>query len=217
MLNWIALTGFAVSIVGLGFYLYRHYHPKHQYHAKYNIAVHEAGHTLLAWACTLVCEITCVDTLQHKDGGRGGTTIFKIYAKTVRGMWSELVITLAGIAAEVNIYGKFQAQEVSEDLISAWELSRKLVNQQQLLAPWKLPKTPTIPFSKIYRKVSPDQILILEQAYAMAGHLLITHKQRYHQLMSSLINYQILDNQKVSEVLGKRQWTKTLSSEVLFI
>ena len=217
MLNLIALIGFVVSIVGLGFSLYRYYRPKYPYPLKYHIAIHEAGHTLLAWACTLVREITSVDTLQHKDGGKGGATRFTMYAQTINGMWSELVITLGGIAAEVNTYGQFRVIEVPEDLTSAWELSQKLANQQQLLAPWKLPKTLTIPFSKIYRKVSSDQIVILEQAYLMANHLLLTHEQRFSQLMSSLVNKPILNTKQVDEVLGERQWIRTLSPQSLFV
>lgn len=217
MLNLVALIGFAVSVVSLGFFLYHQYRPKYQYPIKYRITTHEAGHTLAAWACTLVGEITSINTIEGKDGGRGGLTCFTIYGKTIRGMWCDLVITLAGIAAEANIYGRFRSIEAEEDLKIAWKLSQQLASQNQLVAPWELPQTPNLSFDKIYKQVSLDQKIILEQAYVMARHLLLKHKQRYSQLMNSLIEHPILTEQEVNNVLGARRSITALSPNVLFI
>lgn len=166
------------------------------------IAVHEAGHAITAWICPHVQEVS----LATIESEFGGTVLFKIFDKT----WPQIVISLAGVAAEQLIFGKFNPKPAEMDLLSARALCKK-INIEDL--PIKSRIISDLSFDKIFfQKLSKKEKIILLTAYLKAKEILSDRKVLLIKLISSLLLLKSMNEKQLSLVLGKRDFIKILAS-----
>lgn len=166
------------------------------------IAFHEAGHAIAAWICPHVQEVS----LATIESEFGGMVLFKVFAKT----WPQIVISLAGIAAEQIIFGKFNAKPAETDLLSARALCKK-INIENI--PIKSRMTLGLSFDKIFlQKLSKKEKIILSAAYLKAKEILSDKKILLIKLTSSLLLLKSMNEKQLSLVLGKRDFIKILAS-----
>lgn len=180
------------------------------------IAVHESGHALCAWSCRLVKEIDKVHTVMES---RGGLTHFTLYDfDTVPGQWCDLVITLAGMAAEIKVYGRTHSGRSHGDLTRCFEIADYLAQANELTPPWK--KTPTrttLPFHKMFRQLSPTQRSIIDQAYDMAHLILHRYDDKFHHLIRVLLDKKNLGIPEVEDALGSKSMMRWFPRSTLFV
>src|SRR5271166_3771290 len=77
------------------------------------LAVHEAGHAVAGWCCTLVGEVA-VATIEAKSGGYVRHSYYKIDGPEAE--WCEMVISLAGVVAEATVYSRWRTRGCEQDL-----------------------------------------------------------------------------------------------------
>ena len=140
-------------------------------------AVHEAGHTLAAWCCTLVEAVDSV-TIEKKEGG------YILYrqntANTDEGVWCALVITLCGLAAEISEFGVIRSGESETDLQKSLASARKLAISGSVKSPWGTQsREKTLKFKKMYRDLEPIHEQILIEAYHMCHIIIQSHGHRF--------------------------------------
>jgi len=172
-------------------------------------AVHEAGHAIVAWACTWVSTVDSV-SIEEKDGG---STCFRLKSDdSPEEMWCNLVISLAGIAAEVGAFKRMHSTESKGDLVKSLALSEKLAKLNQVTPPWKVPeREKSLPFDKIFRSLDHDQKVILTHAYHVAHGVIDSHGAHYYKLVSLLLTKKTISSSDMESILGKRAIIKLIA------
>ena len=215
---WVYWLGMSISIIGLILLIDYWWANRYRYPDARRIQVHEAGHAVVAWACTLVADISRIDTLHNKEGVTGGLTAFNLYkAKNVPTLWCDLVIALAGIAAEANIYRSFRSSWSQSDLSGSHKISRQLAELGELEPPWENSETHSLPFQRMYQSLMPAQLIVLNRAYAMSRHLLIKHDDKFRQLMLCLEEHSIITTPQINKVMGTKSFMRFLPPSTLFV
>ncbi len=163
------------------------------------LAVHEAGHAVTAWCCTMVTDVSI--TIEAKGGG--GHVTWMMHGDGVDETWHRLVIALAGAAAEAMIYKRSRPENSSKyDFGRAHEYAETIGNAP---APWSDPGGPTISFEKIYASPpSPAVRKNLESAYRMASHVIRAHGRDFYRLVSLLLAHRTVKEHDVTRILGHR-------------
>ncbi|MGH6879053.1 MAG: hypothetical protein ACREHV_16970 [Rhizomicrobium sp.] len=180
-------------------------------------AVHEAGHTTAAWCCTLVIDVTSA-TIENYEAGKfaGGLTSYQFYSQdNPHNRWCQMVIQLAGIAAEIEAYGKMQSAEGKSDLVNAREIAQALAKDGHLTPPWKASRKRFLPFDKMFVAISPEEKQIFDVAYNMAHTILDAHGTRYFKLVSLLLMHKTVDSAKIESILGRRHFTRFMTLPTL--
>lgn len=164
-------------------------------------AVHEAGHAIAVWCCTLVTDVSAV--VVKKEGREGYVRFEKVVTETPRALWCELVISLSGVAAEAMIYKRGRSADSREDLERALVFAERIGRAD---APWKTSSGPTFDFSKIYASPpSPHVVRNLETGYRMAKRILHANENRFYGLVSALITKKKLTKKDLESLLGSRK------------
>ncbi|HYX19560.1 MAG TPA: hypothetical protein VFA98_01800, partial [Thermoanaerobaculia bacterium] len=81
------------------------------------VAVHEAGHAVAAWCCTLVAEVK-IATIEDKGGG-GVVKYSYVPSPNPAAPWCCAVIALAGVAAEAHVYARWKTAGAHKDITDA--------------------------------------------------------------------------------------------------
>ena len=174
---------------------------------KCQIAVHESGHAVVAWCCTIVTRIA--QAVVGSDGGFVDYAIQPFDSSDVR--WCKIVLCMAGAAAEITVFGKIRSGESRSDLAEARSLTEGLIGKGDSTSPWRIkwvgPKS--LPFAQIYvPTISPEEETILANAYVRAKELVQAHGDRFYALVTELMEKRILDEQDLERILHKRSFVQ---------
>jgi len=171
------------------------------------IAVHEAGHAVAAWGCTIVQNVELVAI----DGPDGGFVKFNTCAINSSDRdWCEAVLMLAGVAAEVAVWGKVRTGGAKDDLLKAREKVQGILGMGDDHAPWRRkPIDPCIPFDAMYYPVLSDaEHRALANAYLHAKNIVRSHGRSYYKLVSALMSKRRLNEAEVADILPRRSFLK---------
>lgn len=211
MFIWIALACVIALIV-----VSRFFEPKSEplpkqpeQHGKLfenRAAVHEAGHTIAAWCCTLVPSVDRV-SIEVKTGG---ITEYLVYDQEAHeGIWCSIVISLAGIAAEIAAWGKMRSMECESDLQKALKNAKILVADGHTEPPWKVsPRSASLKFEKIFRELDAEHGQVLSDCYHMAHSILEAHGNNFHKVVSLLLTKKTVRTGDIEAILGQRTFIK---------
>lgn len=133
------------------------------------ILAHEAGHALAAWHCTVVdtidvdCTLPAGGIVRSRMSVRGASGNAQALAAEMH--WCRLVITLAGIAAELRVFGTCRTLPCGEDLV----LAREIVALLAAHGHDRRKDTGLVPFHQFYAEpLTNDEAAVLHAAYADA-------------------------------------------------
>lgn len=151
---------------------------------QYIVAVHEAGHAIAALRCPLV---TSVDRIHIAPDG--GYVSYVIRGDDVRTMWCSTVILLAGVAAEVMIYGRFRSGRAASDLAKARSLAETLV-LKGFQVPSGARARHTLDFAAMFEtRPDPKVAAVLQAAYTTSRALLDKHQAQHGRLTGALLAF----------------------------
>lgn len=177
------------------------------------IAVHEAGHTVAAWCCTQVVEVQSV-TIEASTGG------FVLYTfntnMTPESRWCSIVISLSGMASEIQAYGKMRSGPCGSDLEKSVAAARELIVSGDVTPPWKPPKKRdgTLQFEKMFSGLSTDEKQILDECYHMSHVIIDTYGEKLHKIVSMLLTMKTIKSSDLEKVLGPRMFIKVANATV---
>lgn len=161
------------------------------------IAVHEAGHLIVLWACTYVTAIrhAAVDISDTADDARAGVvdaTMRDDALYTDDGIWCRLVATLAGVAAEGLTYGN--------SIGHAGDVPRARQLAQELLA-----RRYPLPASRESLRL-PEGLEGLgpQIALGQAWRVLESHRAAFDRAVAFLLDKRHVNEAEIIEALGPR-------------
>jgi ATP-dependent Zn protease len=130
-------------------------------------------------------------------------------------VWCDIVIHLAGMAAEIAAYGRTRSGGCSSDLTRARNLARVLHAKGKTQPPWKiLERKHTLSFDKIIVDLDPQHGQILRDAYHMAHAILEAHGNKFYKVVSVLLTRKTASAADIESVLGPRAFVKVMGVPV---
>ncbi|MFH1047388.1 MAG: hypothetical protein V1738_03735, partial [Patescibacteria group bacterium] len=169
-------------------------------------AVHEAGHALVAYHSRHVDRIVSV-----KCNAEIGQTInyIKYGLSGLSAQWEQITIELAGMAAEIIVFGKVSSSRSRDDLVSARQFAEKISVRSPAtrhLCPWQdEPNLGTISIEQMFftdRRPDTETIAIMKMAYRRAKALLICEADRFARLTIELAKAGQLQTTEISCLLN---------------
>lgn len=164
-----------------------------------NTAVHEAGHAFVASRCTVI-RVTQI-RLEEKGGGGAVTTCQISGAANLP--WCQLVVDLAGVAAEAMVFGlKFRTGPATDDLLKARDRAEHIA-ALELKRPWDK-DVPTISLawrSMFVEPLSEQAEAVMSLAYSYARYILERNRTQHHQLTSAVLAHRVMDEALVEAYL----------------
>lgn len=170
------------------------------------VAVHEIGHSIVAWACTAVTFFDYATIVPDSSGNDG----YVEYVIKKNAPWCRLAIAMAGVAGEVLVYGKFDALASEMDLEKAKKLAIFLKGTK---CPFPLPenkKGKKMDFTKVFESISQEEATIIEQGYWMAKAIIESYGKRSDRAVSLLLKHKTCTEKHFEPVLGSREHLKLL-------
>jgi hypothetical protein len=177
------------------------------------LAVHEAGHAVAAWCCTLVAEVDLA-TIEHKDkieGWEGGVVRYSFYGVNwMDDRWCKMVIALSGVAAEAMVYSRWRTTGSQADLLKALAVAESLASSKNPVdPPWRrlgaIPGDRVPDLASAFRsKPSSGATGNLEEGYRMARRVLRSHGGAFFKVVSMLLAKKSTTKADIEALLGKR-------------
>lgn len=164
------------------------------------IAVHEAGHAVVAWCSPLAWNIS--GTVSDTDGN--GRVSYKRHAsKDPDRIWLDTVVKLAGLAAEVHVFKRFRSLPSYQDLLYARAHAQHLVSLGA--ASRYSTEERLLPFHRMFHTpLEQAEERILNAAYREAKRIVSHHGSKYFRLVSLFLTCKTVTEQQISTVLGSR-------------
>lgn len=172
-----------------------------------NVAVHEAGHGVTAWACTTVKTIDRIDIDGDGDDVAGTHERLSLALESHEATWCDVVIKLGGVAAEVMVYGKIRTWTARTDLVEARALAKQILQRNAAAPSWATPKgqAATLPLDLMYDPpLSEEEHRVLDHAYRMARTVVSAYRDGHGRLVGVLLYKRHMTNAEVLAVLGPR-------------
>jgi ATP-dependent Zn protease len=169
------------------------------------LAVHEAGHAVIAWCCTIVPSVK-VATVEDPMGGMVLYTCRE--PKEPEAAWCRAVIALAGVAAEAHVYGRWKTRGSEGDISKALAFVRE-IGPREVAPPWMKigeagSKVPD--FGKLFHGgIGALERERMKEAYRMARKIVATHGGDYFRLVSALLAMKTTSEVHLEKILGKRR------------
>jgi len=177
------------------------------------LAVHEAGHAVAGWCCTLVGEVS-VATIEDKNGGFVRHSYYAIGGPEAE--WCEMVISFAGIAAEAMVYSRWRTRGSEGDLSRVLECAKKIGAEGQANLPWdKLGSVDgSVPdFKKMFKgELAPFVLENLEEGYRMTRCVLRSHGSRFFKMVQLLLTKKAVTRFDMERALGKRHFETLIAA-----
>lgn len=177
------------------------------------IAIHEAGHTIVSWWCSGVEKITTI-TIEAENGG--GLMNYHAYQSTdLAHYWCLLVIYLGGLAAETAVSNNFRTVGADSDLTRAKDLANKISKiVGSINPPWEwIEEVEEIPFQNYYPiPPSSEELIILRQAFEFAKKIIIQQKLDHQKLTELLLERKTITQIEVENLFGSREMIKALGT-----
>jgi hypothetical protein len=165
-------------------------------------AVHEVGHLLVAARCTRVDAIIGAEIRDD-----GGSVTYDIRSDDGK-VECEMVILLAGLAAENMVYGMFHPSECRDDLMRARVLAKHAIARRFPYSSDNLPKF----FGKVFEvPASEKENGAMQLAYVTARTLLEKKNALAHsKLVGSLLAMRKMSERDIEAHVGGRGFIKAL-------
>ena len=184
---------------------------------KHTIAYHESGHAsvswLLRWANPLV-KVTIVP--RGKALGAAWYLPEERQITTYEQMFDEMTSLMAGRASEEIVYGKIstgalndieRATKMAQALVTYYGMSPEVGNISYYDSTGQSDFGITKPFSeKTAETIDREVRRMVEEAYAKAKELLLTHREQLDQLASQLYEHEVLFREDLERIYGPRPW-----------
>lgn len=197
------MVGFLALAAALGLVALRSRPPISNLQARLEwICTHEAGHTIVAWCCPLVGMVTGV-TIEPLPGGRtawsGLTTHdWLVPPGLAERQWWDIVIAMAGLAAEMLTYGELRTLPPRRDILDALAAVRVMCRDHgcpPATGPLSLP---------LSVRCSPVEASVLERAFRQACRLVADRRQAHALLARTLVDKRRLSPAELRAMLGPR-------------
>ena len=184
---------------------------------KRTIAYHESGHAsvswLLRWANPLV-KVTIVP--RGKALGAAWYLPEERQITTYEQMFDEMTSLMAGRASEEIVFGKIstgalndieRATKMAQALVTYYGMSPEVGNisfyDSSGQSEWGLTK----PFSeKTAETIDAEVRRMVEEAYAKAKELILSHRDQLDQLATQLYDKEVLFREDLERIYGPRPW-----------
>lgn len=168
-----------------------------------HIAVHEAGHLLAAWYCSSVVEI--VEAVAEDT--KGGVLYSFLVTGSAIDLWNQLVISLAGITAELMHVKVARATSSREDLRRSVELAEVLSEQCNAKRAFPIDTTDNDNITRMFfDNFSPDVRHLLEAAHLKT--ILVRTEPLFLRAVSAIMTGAKLNHKTIEGILGPRPTVK---------
>lgn len=167
-------------------------------------AEHEAGHALAAWACFLVDRIVVASI----DGSPHVTHRFWLPRFKGDQEWCDMVISLAGIAAELMVNSRARTGGSASDIVAA-RASATWIIEHKATVPWDAVDVKSLPFAHLFDPpLSSEERACLETGFSKARQLLRDGADRHARMVSALLCHRRMTYEDILAVLGNRHWMR---------
>ena len=191
---------------------------------KHTIAYHESGHAsvswLLRWANPLV-KVTIVP--RGKALGAAWYLPEERQITTYEQMFDEMTSLMAGRASEEIVYGKIstgalndieRATKMAQALVTYYGMSPEVGNISFYDSTGQNEYGLTKPFSeKTAETIDREVRRMVEEAYAKAKELLLSHREQLDQLATQLYEKEVLFREDLERIYGPRHWESETPQE----
>ena len=191
---------------------------------KHTIAYHESGHAsvswLLRWANPLV-KVTIVP--RGKALGAAWYLPEERQITTYEQMFDEMTSLMAGRASEEIVYGKIstgalndieRATKMAQALVTYYGMSPEVGNISFYDSTGQNEYGLTKPFSeKTAETIDREVRRMVEEAYAKAKELLLSHREQLDQLATQLYEKEVLFREDLERIYGPRPWESETPQE----
>ena len=184
---------------------------------KHTIAYHESGHAsvswLLRWANPLV-KVTIVP--RGKALGAAWYLPEERQITTYEQMFDEMTSLMAGRASEEIVYGKIstgalndieRATKMAQALVTYYGMSPEVGNISFYDSTGQSEYSFAKPFSeKTAETIDREVRRMVEEAYAKAKELLLSHRTQLDELAAQLYDKEVLFREDLERIYGPRPW-----------
>ncbi|MBR4738394.1 MAG: AAA family ATPase, partial [Bacteroidales bacterium] len=184
---------------------------------KHTIAYHESGHAsvswLLRWANPLV-KVTIVP--RGKALGAAWYLPEERQITTYEQMFDEMTSLMAGRASEEIVYGKIstgalndieRATKMAQALVTYYGMSPEVGNISFYDSTGQSEYSFAKPFSeKTAETIDREVRRMVEEAYAKAKELLLSHREQLDELAAQLYEREVLFREDLERIYGPRPW-----------
>ena len=184
---------------------------------KHTIAYHESGHAsvswLLRWANPLV-KVTIVP--RGKALGAAWYLPEERQITTYEQMFDEMTSLMAGRASEEIVYGKIstgalndieRATKMAQALVTYYGMSPEVGNISFYDSTGQSEYSFAKPFSeKTAETIDREVRRMVEEAYAKAKELLLSHREQLDELAAQLYDKEVLFREDLERIYGPRPW-----------
>ena len=191
---------------------------------KHTIAYHESGHAsvswLLRWANPLV-KVTIVP--RGKALGAAWYLPEERQITTYEQMFDEMTSLMAGRASEEIVYGKIstgalndieRATKMAQALVTYYGMSPEVGNISFYDSTGQSEYSFAKPFSeKTAETIDREVRRMVEEAYAKAKELLLSHRAQLDELAAQLYDKEVLFREDLERIYGPRPWENPATPE----
>jgi hypothetical protein len=166
------------------------------------LAIHEGGHTVAVWVCSMVSGFDYA-TIDYKV--RGGWTCWMEHNwdKTADSDWCRLVISLAGMAGEYRFSDIIRTSWSNRDLNHAWKQASKIVLAGDP-APWDEHEQVDFPFQQLYPDATPEHLRVIRIAWNKAIEVIDQYGNNFLRLKDLILEKTTVKEADIEPILGHR-------------
>ena len=193
-------------------------------HEKKTIAYHESGHASVSWLlrwATPLGKVTIVP--RGKALGAAWYLPEERQITTYEQMFDEMTSLMAGRASEEIVFGKIstgalndieRATKMAQALVTYYGMSPEVGNisfyDSTGQSEWGLTK----PFSeKTAETIDREVRRMVEEAYAKAKELIVSHREQLDELATQLYEKEVLFREDLERIYGPRPWEQEMKNE----
>lgn len=172
----------------------------------FRVPVHEAGHLMLAWYSNIVTEIFLVEANMFFKNGvvRYYTIDPNSRDDTIYCHWTEVIIGIGGICAELFVYKNSKSLPAKLDLSQLRDRVDKILDLDNTFKQDVSCKL-TQDFSKGFSNgLTKKELHLFNVAYNEAYEIFQKRKAKFYRLVSILVRHRTLTNKQIEKILGSR-------------
>jgi cell division protease FtsH len=181
---------------------------------RHRVAIHEAGHAIVAWSMTTVAEVSSIVIFSGGNGMTTWTGDKRMYdSGHPLALWERCAVCFGGIAAEAHAYGNYYRYASADDLRKAWAVSERLANRSAMspmfaISPWGTPPDDArSDIASMFPGPIPSlQERILLAAYCRARLVAAVQHRELRALAREAVRRRKLNAEDIALVLGPRPW-----------
>lgn len=170
------------------------------------VAVHEAGHAVVAWKSPY-SRITAIEMDEGLSLGSGRVLLGGVHMlrhNVPKAEWWNLAILLGGLAGELAELKKFRSGNCRADLENARQALRDIDGRGDITPPWPpAEQVGSFDVVGLYAKgsLSAGEEVVLRQAYAKARSLIEDERTKFEVLARHLLEKGRIDEAEVRRLL----------------